>query len=164
VDHIAPEFPWKVTRISFPIKEIRVLDTFDPASLESVPAGADSAGRLTVDTSAEMDSPALLVITAIDSPDLARQIAEALVEQRLAACVNMVSGVRSVYRWEGELKNGEEILLLIKTTTERFQDLSSVIHRLHSYQVPEILAVPVDRGDPAFLSWLLASVEPADPS
>jgi periplasmic divalent cation tolerance protein len=109
----------------------------------------------------ETGSNALLVLTTAESEDQARGLAGALLERRLAACVNLLPGLRSLYRWQGELRDDREILLLIKTTTGRFEEVRSTIRELHSYELPEILALPVDRGDSAFLAWLSACVEPA---
>ena len=97
---------------------------------------------------------AILVLSTTDSMDLAQRIAGALVEAGEAACVNIVSGVRSVYRWEGKLCNEGEFLLLIKSSVDRFEAVRSRIRQLHSYQVPEIIAVPIHAGDPDYLKWL----------
>jgi periplasmic divalent cation tolerance protein len=101
-----------------------------------------------------------LVLTTADSEELARRLARALVEARLAACVNIVAPVTSVYRWKDEVSVDQEWLLLIKTRGERFEALSRTIHELHSYDVPEIVALDLENGDPVYLKWLAASVEP----
>jgi len=94
------------------------------------------------------------VLTTVDSAELGRRIATALVESRLAACVNIVPGVRSVYRWQGEVCNEEELLLLIKTTGRSFENVRRRIRELHTYQVPEVICLPIGAGDLDYLSWL----------
>ncbi len=95
-----------------------------------------------------------LVLTTTDSEELANRIARELVERRLAACVNLVGPVQSVYRWEGQVVCSEERLLILKTRVDRFQQVSSAIRELHTYDVPEVLAVPLSAGDERYLSWL----------
>lgn len=89
-------------------------------------------------------------------PDLgkARQIGTALVEKQLAACVNVLPGVASIYQWEGQTRQDEEVLALIKTGSGRFEALREEILRLHPYEVPEIIALPVKEGSEAYLSWV----------
>ena len=105
-----------------------------------------------------MSNSALLVLTTCANADEADEIAGALVEQRLAACVNRVDGVMSTYTWESRLQRDKETLLLIKTTEARFEELQIAITRLSSYDVPEIIAVAVCRGSRAYLGWLAESV------
>ena len=100
----------------------------------------------------------ILVLSTADTFELAQKIAAALVEAREAACVNIVPGVRSVYQWEGKLCNEGEYLLLIKSSAERFEAIRSRIRGLHSYQVPEIIALQLTDGDPAYLAWLRSSI------
>lgn len=104
------------------------------------------------------DQGALVVLTTVGSAEQAHSIAEALVEQRLAACVNILPSVRSIYRWKGKLWDDEELLLVIKTTTGMFQALREAIRSLHSYELPEVLALPVADADPAVLAWLNSAV------
>lgn len=99
----------------------------------------------------------ILVLTTTDSMGLAQKIASALVEANQAACVNIVPGIRSVYRWQGKVCDEAEYLLVIKSTTERFDAINSTIHRLHTYQVPEVVSLPVEAGDPAYLQWIRES-------
>ena len=89
-------------------------------------------------------------------PDLpsAQRIADALVDERLAACVNLLPGMRSVYRWQGVIQHDDEILLLIKTTRQRVDALGARIASLHPYELPELIAVEVVGGLPAYLSWV----------
>ena len=98
----------------------------------------------------------ILVLSTTDTLELARKIANALVEEHEAACVNIIPGVRSVYRWEGSLCDEAEFLLLIKSTSEKFESIRSRIRLLHTYQVPEVIAVPITAGDPLYLAWLRA--------
>lgn len=105
-----------------------------------------------------MSNSALLVLTTCANADEADEIAGALVEERLAACVNRVDGVMSTYTWESRLQRDRETLLLIKTTEARFDELRLAITRLSSYDVPEVIAVPVRRGSRAYLDWLAESV------
>ena len=104
---------------------------------------------------------ALLVVTTADSESLARRIASALVEAGEAACVNIVPGVRSIYRWEGKVCDEGEFLLMIKTAADRWEAVRSRIRQLHSYQVPEVIALSITAGDPDYLSWLGEQVKSA---
>ncbi len=96
----------------------------------------------------------ILILSTTDTLDLAQQIAAALVEEHEAACVNIIPGIRSIYRWEGKVCNETECLLLIKSSQEKFETVRARIRQLHSYQVPEIIAVPITAGDPSYLAWL----------
>lgn len=96
----------------------------------------------------------LLIITNCPDEEVANAIALALVEEKLAACVNILPRVHSVYRWQGSVESASEIPLLIKTTAARYAALESRIGELHPYEVPEIIAVPIARGLPAYLNWL----------
>jgi periplasmic divalent cation tolerance protein len=101
----------------------------------------------------------LVVLTTSGSETEARKIAQALVERRLAACVNIVPRIQSVYRWKGRVEQAEEYLLLIKTVKAREEQVRSAIHELHSYDLPECIAVPIDSGSAEYLKWLSDSVE-----
>ena len=101
---------------------------------------------------------ALLVLTTCPSGRAAERLAATLVERRLAACVNCIDGVRSVYRWQGALERGNETLLLIKTTRERFAAVAAEIESASNYELPEVIAVPVERGSAEYLSWIAAGV------
>lgn len=105
-----------------------------------------------------MSNSALLVLTTCANADEADAIAGALVEERLAACVNRVDGIVSTYTWESRVHRDEETLLLIKTTEARFDELQRAIVRLSSYDVPEVIVVPVGKGSKAYLDWLVESV------
>ncbi len=101
-----------------------------------------------------MDLACCLVFCACPDRETARTIAAALVERQAAACVNILPGVTSVYRWQGAVEQAEEWLLLIKTTRDRYPDLEADIRARHPYEVPEIIAVPIDRGLPDYLRWV----------
>ena len=100
----------------------------------------------------------LLVLVTAPNEDEARRIANALVEERLAACVNMVGAIESVYRWEGQVTTDREALLIIKTTDDRYEDLEKRVKELHSYSTPEVIAFKIERGSSEYLSWLQDSV------
>lgn len=100
----------------------------------------------------------LIVMTTAGSDVQAREIAKGLVERRLAACVSIVARACSVYRWKGAIEEEDEKLLIIKTAQSRFDRLREAIRELHSYEVPEILALPVETGDPEYLDWLRSCV------
>jgi periplasmic divalent cation tolerance protein len=95
-----------------------------------------------------------IVLTTASSRDEAKRIAKALVEGRLAACVNLVDGVESIYRWQGEVEEAAEVLLLIKTNVEKIEAVETAVRRLHSYEVPEFLIFEVNGGSAAYLKWL----------
>jgi periplasmic divalent cation tolerance protein len=104
----------------------------------------------------------IIVLTTCGSAAEARRIARALVEGKLAACVNVVSEpVESIYRWKGKIESAREFLLLIKTKKKEFSGLRRAILELHSYEVPEILALPVAAGSARYLKWIDDSVGPA---
>jgi periplasmic divalent cation tolerance protein len=97
----------------------------------------------------------IIVLTNCGSAKEARRIAKALVDRRLAACVNTVTApIESVYRWKGKVEKAKEYLLLIKTSRARFSAVERAIHELHSYEVPEIIALPIVAGSRDYLSWL----------
>lgn len=99
------------------------------------------------------------VVTTVGTEEQANLIARELIARRLAACVNIVPGVRSVYRWQGKIASDAELLLIAKTREEDFEPVSAAIKELHSYDVPEILTFDVGRGDPDFLAWIAASTD-----
>jgi len=100
----------------------------------------------------------LLVFTTTGSEPEAKKIANALVERRLAACVNLVPLIQSVYRWDGKVEHAEEYLLLIKTAKSREAEVHAAIRELHSYDLPECIAVELESGSPEYLQWLSESV------
>ncbi len=96
----------------------------------------------------------LLVMTNLPDRDTAWKLAQALIEQRLAACVNLLAGCTSLYRWEGAIEHAEEVPVLIKTRAARYPEVEALIRSLHPYELPEIIAVPVVRGLPDYLDWV----------
>ena len=97
---------------------------------------------------------ALLVFTTLPSADKAAELAKLVVEERLAACANILPAIRSIYRWQGKLQDENEVLLLLKTRAEHLERLKLRILELHPYEVPEVLAVPVEAGYQPYLEWL----------
>ena len=103
----------------------------------------------------------LVVLVTCRSEKEAARIARALVAARLAACGNILrSPVRSIYRWKEKIESAREVLLLLKTSRRRFPELQAAIERIHSYEVPEIIALPIAAGSKGYLSWLAESVAP----
>jgi periplasmic divalent cation tolerance protein len=100
-----------------------------------------------------------VLFSTVDSRNAAEQIATTVVSERLAACVNILSSVSSIYRWKKEIQQEQEFLLILKTSTDRLQDLVDRVKTLHPYEVPEILSLPVEKGYPPYLSWVLAETE-----
>ena len=104
--------------------------------------------------------PAVMVLTNAPDRAVARRIADALIEARLAACVNLLAECTSVYRWKGEIETAAEVPLLIKTRSEIYDEVEAAIRRLHPYELPEIIALPIERGSPDFLDWVYAQTNP----
>ena len=104
-----------------------------------------------------MTGPIVALSTVATAED-AERLARSLVEKGVAACVNVVPAVVSVYRWKGRVEREAEVLLLIKTVGERFEDLKAALLAEHPYEVPELVALPVAAGHAAYLDWLTASV------
>lgn len=96
----------------------------------------------------------IVVFSACASNEEAQQLARALVEKRLAACVNMIPGARSVYRWKDAIEEEEETMLVIKTSRPLLEELRAEIERLHSYEVPEVIALQVVDGSERYLAWM----------
>lgn len=96
----------------------------------------------------------LLVLTNLPDETQARQLARSLVEQRVAACVNVLAPCHSVYRWQGAVETATEVPLLIKTSAARYAALEAAIRAGHPYELPEIVAVPLSRGLPEYLQWV----------
>ena len=104
------------------------------------------------------------VLTAAGSREEAAAIADGLLRRRLAACVQVLGPVESRYWWKGAIESAEEWLCLAKTTATALDDAMAEVRRLHSYETPEILALPVSAGDPAYLAWLAAEVGHSPPN
>ena len=96
----------------------------------------------------------IVVFVTVGSPDEGDRLARALVEEQLAACVNRIKSVQSVYRWQGTVQQSEEELLIIKTKQELFERLKKRVQDLHGYSVPEIIALPILEGSESYLKWL----------
>lgn len=101
---------------------------------------------------------ALVILCTCGSQDEAQRIANCLVEDRLAACVSVVPGLQSVYRWQGKIEEAEEFLLLIKTSATGFTAVRDRITELHSYDTPEIIAVPISEASDKYLNWIHAQL------
>ena len=101
----------------------------------------------------------LLVLTNLPDRASAERLADALIEKRVAACVNILAPCRSVYRWKGAVQHDEEHPLLIKTSAECYPALESAIRAAHPYELPEIIAVPIERGLAAYLAWVDSETE-----
>jgi periplasmic divalent cation tolerance protein len=106
----------------------------------------------------EGDPTARVVLTTVAHAEEAGRLARVLVEERLAACVSVVPGVESVYRWKGKVESAAEILLLIKTGVEQLAALEARLHELQSYETPEFLVLKVEAGSHAYLEWLQGNV------
>ena len=106
-----------------------------------------------------MDNPCLIVLCTCPNAEEAERIAHSVVNERLAACVNIILGIRSVYRWQDAVESAEEILLLLKTSEAVFPKLRDRIIELHSYVTPEVIAAPITAGSEKYLSWLRAQLE-----
>jgi periplasmic divalent cation tolerance protein len=102
----------------------------------------------------------LLVLTNLPDRAAAERIADALIGDQLAACVNILAPCRSVYRWKGAVQRDEEHPMLIKTTAERYPALERALRAAHPYELPEIIAVPIERGLPAYLAWVAGETKP----
>lgn len=105
-------------------------------------------------TSAQQSAPHLLILCTCPDEATARIIADHLVDQQLAACVNILPGLTSVYQWQGKRETAQEHLLLIKTTNEAYQTLEQSITELHPYELPEVIAVPINQGLDGYLQWI----------
>jgi periplasmic divalent cation tolerance protein len=99
-----------------------------------------------------------IVLSTCPDREEAERIAHRLVEQQLAACVNILPGVQSIYRWQGNVESAAEVLMVIKTSAGLVPEVQSTIANLHSYEVPELLVLPVAGGSEAYLGWLKASL------
>lgn len=102
----------------------------------------------------------LLCLSTCPDAETAARIARTLVEERLAACVNRIPGVASTYRWQGKIHDDAEVLLVIKTTRERLDDLRQRLAEMHPYEVPELVAFDIAGGLPAYLEWLARETAP----
>ena len=106
-----------------------------------------------------MSNEAIVVLMTAANPEEATRLADMLIGARLAACVQILRGVESVYRWEGKVERQAETLLVAKTSTEKFGELEREVRALHSYEIPEIVAVPIRAGSAPYLQWLADSLD-----
>jgi periplasmic divalent cation tolerance protein len=104
-----------------------------------------------------------VALTSVAREEDAIRIARALLDRRLAACVNVVPGVRSLYRWKGAIEDDREELLVIKTSADRYPALAAALEELHPYEVPELIALPIEAGAERYLAWLGSSVSADSP-
>ncbi|MEM9557049.1 MAG: divalent-cation tolerance protein CutA [Acidobacteriota bacterium] len=102
---------------------------------------------------------AIVVVTTVGAEDQANELARELVGRRHAACVNIVHGIKSVYRWQGKICRDGELMLVIKTLRSEYEAVAKTIRELHSYELPEILAFDIIQGDESFLSWIEGSLD-----
>jgi periplasmic divalent cation tolerance protein len=102
---------------------------------------------------------AIVVVTTVGTEEQANLIAREIVARRQAACVNIVPGIRSIYRWQGKICKDGELLLVIKTLEDEFEGIAATIRELHNYELPEILSFSVVRGERGFLQWIADSVD-----
>jgi periplasmic divalent cation tolerance protein len=102
---------------------------------------------------------AIVVVTTVGTEEQANLIARELIARRQAACVNIVPGIRSIYRWKGKICKDGELLLIVKTLEGEFEAITATIRELHSYELPEILSFQVTRGEERFLDWISGSVD-----
>ncbi len=103
-----------------------------------------------------MSTEVVVVLVTAPEQETARRIARALVEERLAACVNLIPGVHSIYRWQGAVEEATEVLLIAKTHAERSAALAARVRALHPYELPEVVTLPVTDGSEAYLRWVVA--------
>jgi len=104
----------------------------------------------------------LLILTNVPDQATAEKLARALIEHRAAACVNVLAPCRSIYRWQGAVETADEIPLLIKSTVANYADVERIVRALHPYDVPELIALPITQGLPAWLAWLAQETERHD--
>lgn len=104
-----------------------------------------------------MANDPVVCLSTASSPEEAAKIARALVEEQLAACVNLLPGVRSIYRWQGQIEDATEVLMVVKTQRHLVDSVISRVRALHSYTMPEIITLPIVAGNPDYLAWLADS-------
>ncbi len=107
----------------------------------------------------ENSSPARIVLTTAGTPEEAEQLAQAIVEEELAACATILPAAKSIYRWRGEIETAAESVLLLKTVPEKLPALEARLHALHRYETPEFLVLQVERASAGYLDWLISSLK-----
>jgi periplasmic divalent cation tolerance protein len=100
----------------------------------------------------------IAIFVTTNTLELTHKIAEELVKRRLAACVNVIPGIDSIYRWEGEIQHEREFLLIIKSSRNRFDEIEAAVKELHTYEVPEVIALPIELGSQSYLEWLRGNI------
>lgn len=108
---------------------------------------------------AQSDREPVVVLMTASNAEEAERIAEALLNSRLAACVQILPKIQSIYRWKGEVARDTEVLLLAKTTRAKFDELEKAVRAIHSYETPEIIALPVTAASEPYLKWLISEVQ-----
>ena len=111
-----------------------------------------------------MSAEVRIVLTTAPDPDTARELARGLVEERLAACCNLLGNVTSVYRWEGRVEQAAEVLLVVKTAAARLPELQAALLARHPYAVPELVVLAPEELEPRYLAWLLEATAPGRPA
>ncbi len=111
-----------------------------------------------IDEARSDDGATCVVLCTCPDQTAAMRVATTIVERRLAACVNRVPGIESIYRWEGRVEHDREELLVVKTTEARYAELEACIREVHPYDVPEVIALPIERGSSDYLAWIGESV------
>ena len=104
----------------------------------------------------------IVVLSTCASAEEAERLARRVIDDRLAACVNILAPVRSFYRWKGEIQDSAEWLLIIKSTRDKFDGLRAALESAHTYEVPEVIAIPIVEGSPNYLSWIERELQPAE--
>jgi periplasmic divalent cation tolerance protein len=104
------------------------------------------------------DVSVFVVLSTFPDAEQAARVARVVVEEQLAACANLIDGVRSIYRWQGQVQDDREALAILKTTSDRYPALAARLAELHPYEVPEIIALPVTEGHAPYLAWLAGQV------
>lgn len=107
-----------------------------------------------------MPSAFEIILCTCPDKDTAKKIAHLLVSKNLAACVNILPGITSVYSWEGQIESVQEHLLLIKSGKDHYQTIETMLFKHHPYEIPEIIAVPIERGLPEYLDWIDSCLSP----
>jgi len=105
-----------------------------------------------------LENEYIVVFVTVPDENVAKSVADAVLKNRLAACVNIASGLRSLYWWKGEIQDDSELLLIMKTRSDKFDALSAAVRAAHTYEVPEIIAMPITAGNPAYLDWINENV------
>lgn len=105
-----------------------------------------------------------IVFVTVSGEEEGKKISKQLVEERLVACVNVIPNIKSIYWWEGKVEESSEYLLIMKTVSERIDFLINRVKQLHSYDVPEVIALDIEKGNPDYLNWIAESIQCAKPS